>query len=143
MSELKRKNTETSEKDNISDMSSKQKEYETFIKGLDTTDNAISMYSNTIALVGGNLQSVLKPNKTDAQNAVTRAEAMKKQNGIDIQRTQGEVVNLFSELRDATKERDARIKDIKDINNKLSDLGKECTGYKNPMAFWRTLVLSS
>ena len=131
--ETARANAVTREKDNISDMSSKQKEYDTFIKGLDTTDNAISMYSNTITLVGGNLQSVLKPNKTDAQNAVTRTEAMKKQNGIDIQRTEGEVVNLFSELRDATKERDARLKDINDINNKLSDLGKESTGYKNDL----------
>ena len=126
-------NAVTREKDNISGMSSKQKEYDIFIKGLDTPNNAISMHSNDVTRIGDNLQSMLTPNKTDARNAVTRAEAMKKQNGIDVQRTQGEVVNLFSEFRDATKDRDARLKDIKDINNKLSDLAKEYTGYKNDL----------
>jgi len=126
-------NAATRKKDNISGMSSKQNEHETFVRGLDTPDNAISMHSNNITLVGDNLQSVLNPKKTDAQNAVTRAEGMKEQNEINVERIQGEISNRFSEFRDATKNRDACAKDIKDINSKLSNLTTESAGYKNDL----------
>ena len=126
-------NAASRKKDTISVMSSKQNEHETFVKGLDTPDDAIRMHSNNITLVGDNLQSVLNPNKTDAQNAVTRAEGMKKQNGMNVERMGGEVSNRFSDFRDATKNRDDCIKDIKDLNNKLADLTKESAAYKNDL----------